>query len=74
MKIRCGLTRQERFVADQQWHRYFAWFPVRVGSCERLWLEWVARKGVVGPRGWHAPFLVWEYATTKDDLTEQGKK
>lgn len=29
-----------------QWHRWFAWYPVRVGENECRWLEYVERRGI----------------------------
>lgn len=28
----------------QNWHPWFAWFPVPVSSSHKAWLEWVERK------------------------------
>jgi hypothetical protein len=28
---------------EDQWHRWFAWYPVRIGD-ERVWLEFVERR------------------------------
>jgi hypothetical protein len=46
MKFNCGPTWAERIDRRKQWHRWFAWFPVRIGETrECLWLEYVERKG-----------------------------
>jgi hypothetical protein len=45
MKFNCGPTSEEIGAALQQWHRWFAWRPVRIGSRDCRWLEWVERKG-----------------------------
>lgn len=46
VRFNCGLSRQERHVARQQWHRWFAWRPVRVtGQHQCVWLETIERKG-----------------------------
>jgi hypothetical protein len=34
-----------------QWHRWYAWFPVRVGE-QRVWLEWIERKLYPVYEGW----------------------
>jgi hypothetical protein len=50
MKLDCGLTyeeklknreqkRQEYVRKVSQWHKYYAWLPVRVGSRDCRWLE-----------------------------------
>lgn len=44
MKINCGPTKDEREEAARQWHDWFAWFPVRVGSKDCRWLEGVQRR------------------------------
>lgn len=38
---------QECVARISQWHRWFAWYPVRIGS-EIYWLETVERR-----RDWH---------------------
>ena len=45
MRFRCGPSYQEKFQARQQWHRWFAWYPVRVASGHCRWLETVERRG-----------------------------
>jgi hypothetical protein len=45
MKINCGPTWGERRRAKEEWHRWFAWHPVRVASRHCLWLEFIERKG-----------------------------
>jgi hypothetical protein len=53
-----------RFRADdkdrrEEWHRWFAWYPVRIGN-QRVWLETVERKG----RWWSALYAEgwdWQY-------------
>ncbi|MBO0129139.1 hypothetical protein [Agrobacterium burrii] len=48
MKFNCGPTQQERRqqVRDRYcvWHKWFAWFPVRVGNHDCRWLETIERK------------------------------
>jgi hypothetical protein len=31
-------------VNCEEWHRWFAWRPVRISPTEICWLEWVERK------------------------------
>jgi hypothetical protein len=45
MKFNCGPTRAEKRAAKQEWHNWFAWFPVRVGDRDCRWFETVKRKG-----------------------------
>lgn len=55
MKFKWGLTRAERGALEREyleeekirfskWHRWFAWYPVRVGHRDGRWFEWVERK------------------------------
>lgn len=60
MKINCGETQKEKFSRLEQWHYWFAWYPVRLGSRDCRWLETIERKGKYyggySDIGW-----VWEY-------------
>lgn len=60
MKLNCGPTWYEKVQQKKQWHRWFAWRPVRVGPRDCRWLEYVERKGdyMIYPEccGWD-----WEY-------------
>lgn len=55
MKLNCGLSKQERRARQRErceieaarlrnWHKWFAWFPVRVGHKDCRWLETVERR------------------------------
>lgn len=44
MKFDCGESATERFERLSQWHPWFAWFPVKVGSRDCRWLETVQRR------------------------------
>lgn len=55
MKFNCGPTEEEkreyarqlyleRQAAAEEWHPWFAWFPVQVGSNDCRWLEVVERR------------------------------
>lgn len=48
MKFNCGMTYGEKFEAQTRkytnWHLHFAWRPVRLGSRDCRWLEFVWRK------------------------------
>lgn len=54
MKFDCGLTAKERLAAREHWHRWFAWYPVRIGSRDCRWLETVERQKT-------RPHYLWEY-------------
>ena len=45
MKFDCGPTPLEKHNAKEQWHDWFAWHPVRLGSHDCRWMETVQRKG-----------------------------
>ena len=45
MKFNCGETWDEKEKRLKDWHLWFAWRPVRVGSHDCRWWEWVERKG-----------------------------
>jgi hypothetical protein len=61
MKFDCGLTSQEkgeiRRKAAEEWRPWFAWYPVRVGSRQCVWLETIERRFYT--RGLNHP-LFWE--------------
>lgn len=48
MKFDCGPTPEQRREAylkwRENWHRWFAWRPVRLGANDCRWLEYVERK------------------------------
>lgn len=56
MKINCGPTPLERESALQQWHRWFAWKPVRVGPRDCRWLETVERRRELLSGGFYSLF------------------
>ncbi len=50
MKFNCSKRswdqkKEARMRALKLWHRYFAWFPVRIGRYNCCWLEFIQRKG-----------------------------
>ena len=60
MKFDCGLTRREKIKIKENWHLHFVLFPIRLGSRDCRWLEWVERRGV------HCEYIegsywIWEY-------------
>lgn len=44
MRFDCGETHEERRKRLTQWHRWFAWFPVKVGDHDCRWFEFVERR------------------------------
>lgn len=55
MKFDCGLTAADRLTEqwkstqevrkhNAQWHRVFAWFPIKIASHDCRWLEYVERR------------------------------
>lgn len=60
MKFDYGETQVEKRKRLSQWHRWFAWRPVKVSDHDCRWLETVERKGLF----WHSLFdegCDWEY-------------
>ena len=57
MKFKCGLTWEEEIAKSEAhekslsdvvvWHRWYAWFPVKVAEGDCRWLEVVERRRVV---------------------------
>jgi hypothetical protein len=45
MRFDCGKTSWEKHQARKEWHKWFAWYPVRISSHDCRWLETVRRKG-----------------------------
>lgn len=45
MKFDTRPQQGRRFFRLHQWHRWFAWRPVRVGAHHYRWLEVVERRG-----------------------------
>ena len=45
MKVNCGKTWEEKRAAKEKWHKWFAWYPVRIGSHDCRWWETIERKG-----------------------------
>jgi hypothetical protein len=46
MKFDCVETIKEKKIRLEQWHDWFAWYPVRVGSHDGRWLETIKRQGL----------------------------
>lgn len=60
MRFNCE-SREVKHARLSDWHRWFAWHPVRVGPSDCRWLEYVERKGTLHV-GWDMScFWTWEY-------------
>jgi len=48
--------------ALQMWHKWFAWFPIRIGKKKNrlIWLEYVMRRGEYWT-SWGEDGYTWEY-------------
>jgi hypothetical protein len=53
------LKYREWLNKKRQWNKWFAWYPVSVLE-ERVWLEWVERKGWTSGVG-ESGTVYWEY-------------
>ena len=57
MKFDCGETASEYFARLEKWHRWFAWYPVRIGNRDCRWLEYVERSMTpLGHVGWEKEY------------------
>lgn len=43
MRFDCGETWREKRARLGKWHRWFAWYPVKVGPHDCRWFEFVER-------------------------------
>lgn len=64
MKFNFGLTRTERMASKEEWHDWFAWRPVAVGSHDWRWMEKVDRKGEYSV-GCASGFVHWDWEYCK---------
>lgn len=56
--------RKAKLAARREWHKRFAWFPVRIIGGPYVWLEFVeARESseLVGSGNWQEREWVWQY-------------
>lgn len=69
MKFDCGKRSRSQHVTSRHralrlWHRWFAWYPVRIGQHDCRWLEFVQRKGTYKEYydfDGYGSFWIWEY-------------
>ena len=71
MKWINGLTSQEKTRRREEWHTWFAWFPVMVGQttdehCIKVWWDYVERKGKFS---WDSQGGCWIYTYRKEEKT-----
>jgi hypothetical protein len=59
MKWNCGPSWEEKHETRQQWHPWFAWHPVRVGTGDCRWFEYVDRKVSYSDFPFMSPFATW---------------
>lgn len=45
MRIIFGKTKEDKMKEREQWHKWFAWYPVRLPSKKFVWWELIDRKG-----------------------------
>ena len=45
MRFNCGHSTSKKNKVKEDWHDWFAWYPVRVAEGDCRWLETVERKG-----------------------------
>lgn len=54
-------TKQKRMEKYTQWHKWFAWHPIRINNTV-IWLETIYRKGTVALDSYdNKEYLVWSY-------------
>lgn len=64
MRIRGRFWRaKDRHDVLSNWHRWFAWYPVRLGEFEVRWLEWVDRRGTYHTGGGMECWWSFRYAS-----------
>lgn len=58
MRFDCSETPKQRYARVTNWHRWFAWWPTRVGPNDCRWFETIERKG----QRWGIPgFCTWTW-------------
>lgn len=68
MKFNCGMTRDAKRAIKhnrlENWHKKFAWLPIRAGENDCRWLEFYDRKGTFNTGRYEYSFngyWSWEY-------------
>ena len=62
MKFNCGLSYEDKREVYRKWHRWFAWYPIRLASKDCRWLEKLWRRDLTTV-GWSP---LWEYKEKHD--------
>lgn len=65
MKFECGKKHDERLARKRSWHRWFAWYPAKVGAYDCRWWEYVERRREYYYEGGG----YWEYRSVNDKTT-----
>jgi hypothetical protein len=73
MRWDCGPTWEEIKAAREQWHPWFAWYPVRVGPRDCRWLERVERKGTCWEFIFRGSPWSYEYRSAQGKEVNDGK-
>lgn len=69
MRFDCGETYEERHARLENWHRFFAWYPVKIKDHDCAWMEWVLRKGKF-TCSWGDADWTWSYSPPGAGLDE----
>lgn len=76
MKINCDYFKDRREAREatirsqlEEWHDWYAWFPVRISHNDCRWLETIKRRGNFSYRH----FDGWDYMPVKSTLERAGK-
>lgn len=69
MRFDCGETWPERRARLENWHLFFAWYPVKIKDHDCAWLERVLRKGK-WDCNWGESTWTWSYSPIGAGLDE----
>lgn len=66
MKWDCDARYERKYTRLSDWHRWFAWYPVRIDYGDCRWLETVERRGsLVCQLGWEYTYRALQTATER---------
>lgn len=43
-RARKNAANKEKWLYERNWHRWFAWYPVRTSPTKVRWLSWIERR------------------------------
>ena len=66
MRFNCGLSKDENLDEKMKWHKWFAWYPVRVARNDCRWLETVHRKGTMFYYSQKRKYWEWQYISKEE--------